>query len=83
MGKKGKSHLHNVAMFALSSTILLMRMGVGNSMRDVNAVKKGIKLLIFPTPIGLDSNDLAIKSSFNQALNSWKYLNTSDLAQSK
>jgi hypothetical protein len=36
--------------------------------RDVNVVKKGVKLLIFPTPIRLDGNDLEIKLSFNQML---------------
>jgi hypothetical protein len=68
MGKKGKNHLQNVAMFVLGSTILLMSVGLGNSMRGANVAKEGIKLLIFSTPIGLDSEDLSIKLSFNQAL---------------
>jgi hypothetical protein len=68
MSKKGKNHLQNMAMFALGSTILLMSVGLGNSMRGANAAKEGIKLLIFSTPIGLDSEDLSIKLSFNQAL---------------
>jgi hypothetical protein len=68
MGKKDKNHLQNVAMFALGSTILLMSVGLGNSMRGADVVKEGIKLIIFPTPIGLDSEDLSIKLSFNQAL---------------
>jgi hypothetical protein len=68
MGKKGKNHLQNVAMFVLGSTILLMSVGLGNSMRGANAVKAGIKLLIFSTRIELDNEDLSIKLSFNQAL---------------
>jgi hypothetical protein len=37
-------------------------------MRDANIMKKGIKFLIFFTPIRLDSNNLAIKPSLNKAL---------------
>jgi hypothetical protein len=34
-------------------------------MRDANIAKKGIKLLILPTPIGLDSEYLGTQLSFN------------------
>jgi hypothetical protein len=68
MGKKSKAHLHDMTMFALSRTILLVGVQAGKSMRDANVTKKGIKLLIFHTPIRLDSKDLAIKLSLNQVL---------------
>jgi hypothetical protein len=66
MGKKSKPHLHNVAMFVFGSTILLVNMRIGDLMRDANIAEKGVELLMFPTSIGLDDNDLAIKPSFNQ-----------------
>jgi hypothetical protein len=68
MGKKSKPHLHNATMFAFGHTILLVSMGAGDLMGDVNVAKGRVKLLILLTPIGLDSNDLAIKLLFNQTL---------------
>jgi hypothetical protein len=68
VGKKCETHLHNVTMLALGNTVLLMGVETRNLMRDTNITKKGIKFLIFLTPIKLDSNNLAIKLSLNKAL---------------
>jgi hypothetical protein len=68
MSKKGDTHLHNVAMFTLSDTILLMCMRARDLMRDVNILKKGIKFPILPTPVRLNSNDLTIKHALNEFL---------------
>jgi hypothetical protein len=68
MGKKSDTRLDNVMMLALGITILLMGVGTRDLMRDANITKKGIKFLVFPTPIRLGSNNLAIKPSLNKAL---------------
>jgi hypothetical protein len=78
MSKKGETHLHNVAMFMLHCTILLMRMGAPDLMRDANILEKGIKFLILPTPVRLNSNDLTIKHALS-FWNSRKYSKTSYL----
>jgi hypothetical protein len=64
----GKPHLHNVVMFMLSSSILLVGVGARNLMRDTNGTKEGIKFLILPTPIRLNGNNLVIKLSLNKML---------------
>jgi hypothetical protein len=66
MSKKSETHLDNVMMLTLGSTILLMGVETRDLMRDANITKKGIKFLVFPTR--LDSNNLAIKPSLNKAL---------------
>jgi biotin transporter BioY len=68
MSKKGETHLHNVAMFTLSGTILLMCMGACDLMRYANILEKGIKFLILPTPVGLNNNDIMIKHVLNKFL---------------
>jgi hypothetical protein len=69
MVKKGKTHLYNVALFMLGGTILLMHMVAQDLMRDVNiSEKKRIKLLILPTPVKLNNNDLTIKHVLNMFL---------------
>jgi hypothetical protein len=45
-----------------------MGMGAENLMRDASFTKKGIEFLVLPSPIRLDSDDLAIKLSFNETL---------------
>jgi hypothetical protein len=72
--KKGEPHLHNVVMFSFGSTILLMGVGARNLMVDAKAMKKGIRFLILPTPIGLDGKNLAIKPSLNKVLKFKKML---------
>ena len=37
-------------------------------MGNAKCVEEGIEFLIFPSPIGLDSNNLTIKLSFNKCL---------------
>jgi hypothetical protein len=43
-------------------------MGTRYMMRDANLSKKGIELLIFPTPIGLKRYNLTSKHAFNKGL---------------
>jgi hypothetical protein len=69
MSKESETHLNNVSMFMLSNPILLLGVQARDMMRDLDCPKKGIKFLIFPTLIGLNGNDLAIKHTFNKLLN--------------
>jgi hypothetical protein len=68
MGKQDKSHLNNVTMLAIGSTILLMSVRARDMMRDANGSKEGVEFLIFASPIGLNGYDLAIKYLFNKLL---------------
>jgi hypothetical protein len=43
-------------------------------MGDSDFGKEGVQFLIFSTPIGLDSNDLAIKEPFYEVLEVSKFL---------
>jgi hypothetical protein len=68
MSKESETHLNNVSIFPLSNTILLLSVRTKNLMRDPNCPGKGIKFLIFPTPIRFNGNDLSIKHMFNKLL---------------
>jgi hypothetical protein len=68
MSQKSEPHLHNVAMFTLSNTILLVSMRTRHLVGNANIMKKEIKLLILSTPIRLDRKNLAVKLSLNKAL---------------
>ena len=41
---------------------------------DANAFKKGVQPLVFPIPINLHGNNLAIKETFNMSLKEIKFL---------
>ena len=43
-------------------------------MRDANALKEGIQLLIFPSPVSLHSENFSIKLAFNPSLEFMKFL---------
>jgi hypothetical protein len=68
MSQKSEPHLHNVAMFTLSNTILLVSMRTRHLVGNANIMKKEIKFLILSTPIRLDRKNLAVKLSLNKAL---------------
>jgi hypothetical protein len=68
MSQKSEPHLHNVALFTLSNTILLVSMRTRHLVGNANIMKKEIKLLILSTPIRLDRKNLAVKLSLNKAL---------------
>jgi hypothetical protein len=51
--KERESDLYNVTVLALSRSVLLVCVGVGYTVCDSNMLEKGIKGLIFPTPISL------------------------------
>lgn len=53
ISKKGKAKLNNMSMLMLGRTILLMCMRTRNEIRDANACKKGIQLVILSSPICL------------------------------
>lgn len=74
MGKKCKTDFNNVSMFAFSGTILLMCMRTRHKMRDANASKEGIKLLIFTTPVGLNDHNFPIEHAFYKILELMKLL---------
>jgi hypothetical protein len=46
MGKQCKPHLHNVVMFTLGRSILLVSMRARDMVRDANGPKKGVEFLI-------------------------------------
>jgi hypothetical protein len=48
MGKEGKADFHDMSVFMLSRSILLMRMRVGHQMSDARMLKEGTKLVILP-----------------------------------
>jgi hypothetical protein len=54
-----------VLVLTVGDLILLMSIGAGHQMSDANGTKKGIKPLIFATPIGLHSNDFSIEQALN------------------
>jgi hypothetical protein len=68
MCKKRKSYFHNMTVFALSGTILLMSMRARHMMSDANFLKEGIKLLIIASPICLHSDYFPTKLTFNIGL---------------
>jgi hypothetical protein len=74
MGEKRKTHFDNVTMLPFGSTILLMSVWTRDKVRYANRAKKRIKLLILPTPIGLNCNNFAIEQSFNKFLELKKIL---------
>ena len=43
-------------------------------MGNAKCLEEGIEFLVFPSPIGLDSNDLTVKLSFNECLKVLKNL---------
>jgi hypothetical protein len=49
MGKQCKPHLHNVVMFTLGRSILLVSMRARDMVRDANGPKKGVEFLIPPS----------------------------------
>jgi hypothetical protein len=51
VGMKSEAHLHNVMMLALDISILLMSVRTRDLIGDAKVAEKGIKSLIFPTPI--------------------------------
>jgi hypothetical protein len=68
VSKKSETHLYNVTMFALDNAVLLMGVRERNLMRYAKVTKKGIKFLVLPTPIRLDSKNLGINPSLNKTL---------------
>jgi hypothetical protein len=61
-------------VLALGRAVLLVCIGTGNMVRDPNALKKGIQLLILTTRVGLHNNILAVKRAFNKVLKILKTL---------
>jgi hypothetical protein len=68
MSENRKTHLHNVAMFPLGITILLMSMRTRHLLSNANVVKEGIKFFILSAPIRLNRKNLVIKLALNKAL---------------
>ena len=61
MCKESKTSLDDMAVFALSSAILLMCMGTGNMMDNAQLLEKAIEVAIFATPIRLDVKNFVAK----------------------
>jgi hypothetical protein len=61
MSKESKSHLHDMVVLALSSTILLMGVRTRHKMGNAIGMKIGVEALVLPTSIQLNRNDPAFK----------------------
>jgi hypothetical protein len=69
MGKEGKADFHDMSVFMLSRSILLMRMRVGHQMSDARMLKEGTKLVILPPSlVSLHGQQFLIEESFNMGL---------------
>jgi hypothetical protein len=68
MGEECNPHLHNVVMFSLGSTILLVCMRARHMMGYSNGSKKLIQSFILPTPIRLNGDDLVTNHALNKLL---------------
>jgi hypothetical protein len=55
-------------MFLFSRLILLMGMRIRHMMRNTNAIKEDIQLMIFATLISMHGQQLAIKEALNMCL---------------
>jgi hypothetical protein len=51
-----------------------MSMRIGNKVSNTNFVKKGVKLFILSSPVGLHGNDFLVKESLNKGLKFMKFL---------
>jgi hypothetical protein len=66
--KQCEACLNYMAMFTLSTTILLMGVGTGNTMGDANFLKEGIKFNVLATPVRLNMHNFVFKKTFNMRL---------------
>jgi hypothetical protein len=73
MGKQGKTGFDDMMVFCLCNTILLMGVRTGNTMVNSYRPEIGIEMLIFPSPITLNSQDLGTKKMLNMSLKLKKY----------
>jgi hypothetical protein len=53
--EKGETDFYNMPMLAFCGAILLVSVWARDTKRDPNALEKGVKRLILPSPVGLDS----------------------------
>jgi hypothetical protein len=70
-------------MFTLSSTVLLMSMWAGNTMRNPNFLKEGIKFDILATLVRLHMNNFVVEKTFNMILKLNKDIEDITLALNK
>jgi hypothetical protein len=68
MSKEREPYLNYMVMFAFGGAILLESIGTRNMVGDANIVKERMKLLIFSSPIGLDSKNFSVKKPLNKIL---------------
>jgi hypothetical protein len=74
MGKQGKTGFGDITVFSLCNTVLLMGVRIGNMMVNSYRSEIGIEMLIFPSPITLNSQDLGTKQTLNMSLKLKKYM---------
>jgi hypothetical protein len=63
-----------VSVFALDGPIFLMGTGVGDMVRNINALKECIQSLVLTTPIGLNNKDPLVEEALNKVLEITKFL---------
>ena len=68
MSKKSNTCFYYVAMFALSTTILLMCVRTRYTMSNAELLKESIELNILAPPIGLNKQNFMFKEAFNMSL---------------
>ena len=57
-----------MTVFALGNTVLLRCMWTRHTVRDARALKIAMELVVFTTPVGLNSLDFAIQEAFDMSL---------------
>ena len=57
-----------MTVFALSNTVMLRCMWTRHTVRDARALKIAMELVVFTTPVGLNSPAFAIQKAFDMSL---------------
>ena len=57
-----------MTVFVLGNTVLLRCMWTRHTVRDARALKIAMELVVFTTPVGLNSLDFAIQEAFDMSL---------------
>jgi hypothetical protein len=73
VGQKRKPYFYDMPMFALGSTILLVRMWAGNKMRNTDLGKERVEFFILSSLVGLNGHNFSVKESLNHILKLFEF----------
>jgi hypothetical protein len=68
MSKKSKTYFDQMTMLAFGDDVLLRSVGTRDTMNYACALKITMKVMILPTPIGLNCLDLGVQEALNMRL---------------